>query len=188
MDPLGMDEDGELFCPKTTETPQYAPGVLKHPENGNDAGWLPLTFMQRPYASSCAPGRDAIYAADDSILTWWQPAADDREPTITYSLGYATRFHIRAVRLIWRDIGMETLDGINPGPFRYVIEYSPLAALSSWETLIDASDNTEDLCIDYRETEDVKAFGVRLRILGAPDGITPGLVSLTAFGNHVREK
>ena len=122
------------------------------------------------------------------MLTWWQPAEGDREPVITFRLGDATRYHIRGVRLIWRDIGMETLDNIFPGPFRYVVEYAPDAALTVWETLIDASENTEDLCVDYRETEDVKAYGIRLRILGAPEGITPGLVSLTAFGEAVRER
>jgi hypothetical protein len=54
--------------------------------------------------------------------------------------------------------------------------------------LTDASENTEDLCIDYREIEeDVRAYGIRLRILGAPEGITPGVVSLTAFGTYVSE-
>ena len=171
-----------------TETPQFAPGVLAHPENGNDAGWLPLTFMQRPTATSAAPGRDPLYACDESVLTWWQPAADDPAPVLTYCLGTATRYHIRAVRLIWRDIGMEILDGIVPGPFRYMMEYASDPSLQNWQTLVDASGNREDLCIDYREfDEDIRAYGLRLRILGAPDGITPGVVSLTAFGSSVRE-
>ena len=172
------------------ETPQFAPGVLSHPERGNGTGWLPLTFMQRPTATSHAPGRDPLYASDDSVLTWWQPADRDPEPAITFPLGQpgrATRFTIRAIRLIWRDVGMETTKGIDPGPFRYVIEWSEDPGLTAWQTLIDASDNTEDLPIDYRETEPIKARGVRLRILGSPAGITPGLVSLTAFGNAVRE-
>lgn len=191
MDPIGIDENGELYCPETTEFPQYAPGVLAHPEAGNGTGWLPLTFMQRPTASSEAPGRDALYAADDSVLSWWQPAADDEAPTLTFRFDDSTRFHIRSVRLIWRDIGMEVLDGIYPGAFQYVIEYAPDRALTDWRVLIDGSENTEDLCVDYREIPDadaVKAFGVRLRILGAPQGITPGVVSLTAFGNSVCER
>ncbi|MBQ7983738.1 MAG: hypothetical protein IJ302_09210, partial [Clostridia bacterium] len=141
----------------------------------------------RPSATSAAPGRDPLYASDESVLTWWQPAEDDAAPVITFRLGHATRYHIHAVRLIWRDIGMEVLDGILPGAFRYVVEYAPTPALDTWEMLIDASENTDDLCVDYRETEDVRAYGIRLRILGAPKGITPGVVSLTAFGNYVKE-
>lgn len=187
MDPVGMDENGELYCPAVTETPQYAPGVLPHPEMGNDTGWLPLTFMQRPTATSHAPGREALYASDESVLTWWQPAEGDSEPVITFRLGHSSRYHIRSVRLIWRDIGMETLQGILPGPFRYMVEYAPDPGMQVWETLIDAAQNNEDLCVDYREVEPVMAYGIRLRILGTPTGITPGLVSLTAFGDCVRE-
>ena len=187
MDPVGIDENGELYCPAITETPQYAPGVLPHPERGNDAGLLPLTFLQRPTATSHAPGREPLYASDESVLTWWQPAAGDPAPTITFRLGHSSRYELRSVRLIWRDVGMETLQGILPGPFRYVVEYAPDPTLQSWECWIDASDNTEDLCVDYREGEPALAYGIRLRILGAPKGITPGLVSLTAFGVCARE-
>lgn len=187
MDPVGIDENGELYCPAVTETPQYAPGMLPHPELGNDTGWLPLTFLQRPTATSCAPGRSAIYASDESVLTWWQPADDDAAPTITFRLGHATRYYVHAVRLIWRDVGMETLKGIMPGAFQYVIEYAPNSGLDKWEILIDASENTDDLCVDYRPVDVVMAYGIRMRILGSPKGITPGVVSLTAFGCAVNE-
>jgi hypothetical protein len=86
------------------------------------------------------------------------------------------------MRLLWRDIGMDCENGIDPGPFRYVLEYADSKKPDSWQTLVDASENTEDLCIDYRQFEPVKAYAVRLRILGAPRGITPGLTSLTVFG------
>lgn len=185
MDPLGIDENGELFCPALTETPQYAPGVLEHPELGNDAGLLPLTFLQRPTASSWIEGREPIYASDDSVLTWWQHAPEDPAPQITFPLGSATCYHVHSLRLIWRDIGMECLDGICPGPIQYVAEYATDPEHTQWQTLVDASNNELDLCIDYRQFEPVKAYAIRLRILGAPTGITPGLVSLTAFGTCV---
>ena len=182
MDPVGIDENGELYCPEITETPQYAPGVLAHPEKGNGVGLLPLTFMRRPRATSAMPGRDPLYAADDSVLTWWQPEDSDTEKCITFPLEKLTAFSVEALRLIWRDIGMETLDGICPGPIRYVAEYAVDPKMEQWEMLVDASENKQDLCIDYRQFAPVRAHGIRLRILGAPDGISPGLVSLTAFG------
>lgn len=187
MDPVGIDADGELYCPSLTEAPQCAPGTEIQPEKGNGVDWLPLTFMKRPTATSCAPGRDAIYASDDSVLSWWQPADDDKEPVITFRLGDKTCYTVKSVRIIWRDINMETLDGVYPCAFQYVIEYAKTPGMDKWEMLIDASENRTDLCIDYRETEPVTAYGIRLRILGAPKGITPGLVSLTAFGNCVKE-
>ena len=188
MDPIGIDENGELYCPEVTEVPQYAPGVLEHPELGNGAGLLPLTFMQRPEASSAAPGRDAIYASDESVLSWWQPQSMDPEPCITFPLGVYSAYSVSSFRIIWRDINMETLDGIMPGPFRYVVEYTAAAGSKEWKVLLDASDNQQDLCIDYRQFEPVNAYDVRLRITGAPEGITPGLVSFTVFGRTARTK
>jgi len=181
MDPIGIDENGELFCPAVTDTPQYAPGVLEHPERDNDAGLLPLTFMQNSTVSSAEPGRDGIYAFDDSVLTWWQPRQDDPEKTITVDLRAQLGYVISSLRIIWRDIGMETLDGIYPGPIKYMVEYQPPNS-TEWLTLLDRSDNARDLCVDYTHTDEVSASRLRLRILGAPRGITPGLSSFTAFG------
>ena len=186
MDPLGIDENGELYCPQTTEVPQFAPGVLAHPESGNDAGLLPLTFMQWPTASSAVSGHEALYAVDDSIRTYWQPERKDPEKCITIPLGRNTGYNIESLRIIWRDIGMETLDGILPGPFRYIVEYAS-SPNGNWDLLIDASDNQTDLCIDYRQFPVVKAYSVRLRICGAPEGIEPGLVSFTVFGKSASE-
>lgn len=75
---------------------------------------------------------------------------------------------------------METEDGIFPGPFKYTVEY--MSAANEWTMLLDESKNERDLCVDYREFEPVKAMGIRLTIKGAPKGITPGLVSFSAFG------
>ena len=181
MDVIGIDENGELYCPETTEVPQFAPGVLKNPEKGNGAGLLPLTFMQKAICSSNVPGRDAIYATDDSVLSWWQPEGEDTEKTLEINLGSRKGYNIEALRIVWRDIGMETLDGIEPGPFKYVAEYLHNEE-SEWKTLVDASDNDKDLCVDYRQFEKVTAHKVRLRIVGAPEGIQPGVVSFTVFG------
>ncbi|MBQ2968449.1 MAG: family 43 glycosylhydrolase [Clostridia bacterium] len=180
MDPIGIDENGELYCPETTETPQFAPGILKNPEKGNSAGLVSLNSMIHPTASSCAPGRDAIYSCDENILSWWQPEESDERPQITYDFGKDTFFEIHSFRIIWRDIGMETADGIMPGPFQYIVEY--MAKPNEWKILSDQSKNERDLCVDYRETDTVKALGIRLTITGAPKGITPGLVSFSAFG------
>ncbi|MBQ9940320.1 MAG: family 43 glycosylhydrolase [Clostridia bacterium] len=183
MDPVGVDENGEIFCPGITETPQYAPGVLNHPEEGNSAGLLPLTFNVWPCATSFKEGREPIYASDESVLTWWQPAEDDKQPCITYTVGRnETFYNVSSIRLLWRDIGMDTENGINPGPFRYVVEYASDTKQTNWHTLVDASENDRDLVVDYREFDTVRTCAVRLKILGAPKGITPGLVNLTVFG------
>ena len=138
--------------------------------------------MQTPPAvSSAEPGRDGLYALDESVLTWWQPREDDPDNTITVSLSAQKGYVIHSIRIVWRDIGMETLDGIDPGPFRYVVEYQKPGS-NDWLCLIDCSDNERDLCVDYRQTEQVTASRLRLRIVGALRGIQPGVCDFTAFG------
>ena len=181
MDVIGIDENGELYCPETTEVPQFAPGVLEHPERGNGAGLLPLTFMQPAKASSEVSGREAIYATDDSVISWWQPLTEDTEKTLEIHLGSEKGYNVESMRIIWRDIGMETLEGIYPGAFQYVVEYEDMET-GDWKMLIDASENTRDLCVDYRQFDMVTTKKVRLRVLGAPKGIEPGVVSFTVFG------
>lgn len=187
MDPIGVDENGELFCPETTDTPQFAPGVLPHPENGNSAGLYPLTFMTYPTATSSVYGREPIYASDDSIRTWWEPASDDKEREITFVISQGSAFSIEAYRIIWRDINMETLEGRPCGAFGYKLFYKEKADDKEWKIWLDASDNKDDLCIDFRQPPKVNARIVKLKITSAPKGITPGLVSLTVFGTCVFE-
>ena len=90
------------------------------------------------------------------------------------------------MRLLWRDVGMETLDGIFPGPFQYVIEYRATPS-GDWRTLVDASDNQKDLCVDYRTFPTVRATELRLRILSSPEGIEPGVCQFTAFGRSAED-
>lgn len=184
MDPLGIDENGELYCPACTDMPQYAPGVKARPELGNGTGWVHLCAGTRPEATSHAAGREPLYAVDESVLSWWQPAAGDTAPAITVTFSHSTAYRLRALRLVWRDIGMEILDGVMPGPFRYAVEYASDPECKEWRTLADASENTRDLPVDYREFPEVAGYAVRLRILGAPAGITPGLTDFAVFGNY----
>jgi xylan 1,4-beta-xylosidase len=101
MDPVGFDKDGNLFVHGATETPQWAPGVVADPAHENDSGSIPLTvnklraMNQRGSFSSQRTGRDAAYAVDNSNGTWWEPAEDDNQPTLTIDLGPATEFDVQ---------------------------------------------------------------------------------------------
>ncbi|MBQ3747809.1 MAG: hypothetical protein II863_10440, partial [Kiritimatiellae bacterium] len=86
---------------------------------------------------------------------------------------------IRSFRVIWRDLGLDTNRGVLPGPYRYRVDYRSNGV---WWTWLDASNNDVDLMVDYREAPEVKADAVRLVVLSAPPGITPGLVEFTVFG------
>ena len=98
MDPVGFDKDGNMFVKGPSETPQWAPGVVKDPAKDGDSGSIPLTvnklraMNQRGSFSSQRNGRDAAYAVDNSNGTWWEPAEDDQQPMLTIDLGPATEF------------------------------------------------------------------------------------------------
>jgi len=180
MDPVVINEDGELMVLKNTDSPQWAPGVKDNPYYENDTGLIPLTYSETAFATSNAPGRDALYAVDESMLTWWQPAEDDNEKILTVSL-YG-KYLVSAARVIWRDVGLDYENGILPGPIKYKIEVSK--DRETWETVVDKTQNSKDYMIDYEVFDTVEALQVRLTICDAPKGITPGVISFTVFGKH----
>lgn len=179
FDALGFDENGDIVA-APSEIPQWIPGYISDPHCGNNAGLLPLTQHARVCESSAAAGRDGLYACDDSLLTWWQPAADDPAPTLTVDLS-DHGLTVRAMRLMWRDVGLDVKRGVMPGPFRYRVE--ALSMDGEWVSVLDRTDNAEDLLIDYRPLQTMKATKVRLCVTGHPVGIQPGVMNFTVFGH-----
>jgi hypothetical protein len=178
MDPAGVDADGNLFVIDATERPQYAPGIKRQPELGNDTGLLPCNHRKRCEASSSAPGRDSLYCVDSSTLTWWQPAADDPEPMLTFPLRAC--FEVSAIRLWWRDEGLDYDGGVLPGPFQFKLEGK--LGEGEWFALADKTQNDSDMLIDFLTFETVTVDEVRLVVNSWPKGITPALIDATIFG------
>jgi hypothetical protein len=176
MDPAFIAENGELHVAGASSLPQRLPTA---PKEAGPAGWLPLNAGPKTVGSSDAPNLSGRLAVDDDLRTWWQPAADDKAPTLTSNLT-TPGATVRAVRMIWRDMGLDTKRGANSGPFRYRIDIR--TAADTWTTVIDRSRSTEDLLIDYRECPATQGTAARLVILGAPAGITPGVAEFTVFG------
>ena len=176
MDPAYIGEDGELHVNGASSLPQRLPTASKGVE---PTGWLPLNAGPRTVGSSDAPNLSGRLAVDDDLRTWWQPAADDKSPTLTSNLTIPNAL-VRAVRVIWRDVGLNTKQGAEPGAFRYKVEVQ--TAANTWTTVIDRSESKEDLLIDYRECPATPGTAARLVIVGAPPGITPGVAEFTVFG------
>jgi hypothetical protein len=61
-------------------------------------GWLPLNAGPKTVGSTDAANLSGRPAVDDDLRTWWQPAADDKEPTLTSDLT-APGAVVRAVRV-----------------------------------------------------------------------------------------
>lgn len=185
MDLVAVDENKELYCPNgVTDTPQYIPGYRKNPvEEGNSPGYYLLTGWCRPEGSSAKTGRDALYACDESCLTWWEPAEGDVVPMLTCDL--CARYEVGAVRIFWKENGLDYDEGVCPGPIRYYVEgYTG----EGWELLIDRRGSEEDLNIDYRVFQPRYCLKVRLVIKGWPEGVRPGVVDFSVFGRRSEER
>jgi xylan 1,4-beta-xylosidase len=178
MDPVEFDARGDMRVPRASSTPQWLPGAA--PAGGSpDTGWLPLNGGVQTLGSSHAPNLPGRQAVDTDLRTWWQPADGDTTPVLTSRL-YAPAT-IRAVRLAWRDIGLDSNRGILPGPYRYRVELETRPG--SWQTVLDRSTSDDDLLVDYREIEPTVASKARLVVTAWPKGITPGVAEFTVFGN-----
>lgn len=184
MDRVEIDANGELYVPYATSLPQWLPGKIPVGQTNADTGWLPINGGVSTIGSSSAPNLLGRFAVDNELRTWWQPAADDPQPMLTSQIPVAAK--ICAVRVIWRDVGLDTNRGVQPGPFRYRVELE--TAKNQWTTILDRSESKEDLLIDYREVTPTVGSRARLVILGWPEGITPGVAEFTVFGKTVADK
>lgn len=185
MDLVDVDENGELFCPSgVTFTPQYIPSEnTKKGAGENSTHELPVNTRYIPTASSFIEGREPHFSSDESPLTWWQPSDDDAEPTLTFTLKQGT-YKVTASRVWWKEQGLDYAAGVLPGPFKYIIEgYDG----KEWYTLLDRSDLEVDLNIDYCDFDAGICKAVRIRIVGWPKGMKPGIVDFTVFGKRYVE-
>jgi xylan 1,4-beta-xylosidase len=178
MDPVGFDADGEMSILGPTETPQFAPGIVATPANGNDAGLLPLTVNQPVRASSHKEGREPEYAVDNVIRTWWEAATDQGPQWLQVDMEY--EYQVYSGRTLFGDRGLSYPTGVVPGPYSYRIEGS--CDEKTWTVLCDRSGNAVDRHIAYDTWEPRKARFVRLVVLSAPPGMRISIWEFTVFG------
>ncbi len=182
MQPLGFDENGDIIPTVADDNPQWLPGVKENPHLDNNAGLVPMTHFRTYTVSSEAPGRTGIYALDESALSWWQPASDDKEPTLTVdTIIYKGKPEMMAyaARIAWRYVGMNVLQGKLPVPIKYKIEVLDLN--DNWVCVLDKTNNTDDLYFDYQILKPTYAKKVRLVITDkGPFDI--GVIDFSVYG------
>ena len=183
MDPIEIDENGEIMTVTNTDTPQWAPGLVSDPYDNGNTGLLPLTINTPAEASSSAPGRDSLYAVDENLQSWWQPDKNDTEKTLTLDL--RGNYTASAMRIIWRDVNINPDENRVAGAFQYKVSVS--VDNKNWTTVVDKSDNKTDYLIDYEVFDTVRANFVRLTVVGSPEGIEPGIIDFTVFGEYYEE-
>lgn len=187
MDRVAVDENGELYMPcGVTDTPQYSPlaenvkGMAFSCENAEQkfgAGLKSLTGWVRPEVTSFASGREGVFATDENVLSFWQPSDDDSSSAIECDL--SGKYMVGAVRLFWRDVNLDYSKGLTPVPVRYVLEG---ICENRTVVLVDASNQKEELNVDYKTFDMQKCERVRLKILPRENGMKTGLIDFAVFG------
>jgi xylan 1,4-beta-xylosidase len=204
MDAAGFDKDGNLFVRGPTETPQWAPGVVADPAHNGDSGSIPLTINKlsgmnaRGQASSQRAGHEAAYAVDNSNGTWWEPAADDDQPSLTMDLGPTTEFDppqqftIDSCRIEFmagggmggrRGGGAPAVAGTKA--HQYKIEASTDG--TTFTTVLDKTGNAATKYTEFEEIPPTVCRYIRFTITGWPHvGTAPlGIMEFTVFGKPV---
>jgi hypothetical protein len=190
MDPVGFDEDGNLFVRGPSEAPQWVPGVKAQPWLGNDSDSGPVSINKFTYAASSErPGFRATYAFDNNVRTWWEPAADDREPWLLIDLGSANptdpvqEFIVDSCRVLFSDAYLNLAEDIAPGPYQYRVEVSSDG--KAFSLALDQARNEVDNNVAFAEFPPARCRYVRLRITGGPRRVPIGILDFTVFGRPV---
>ena len=208
MDPIGFDAAGNMFV-HTSETPQWAPGVVSDPARHSDSGSVPLSINklrnlnQRGRFSSQRPGHDAAYALDNSNGTWWEPAEDDAQPSLTIDLGSTTQFageqlfrvdssrvEFTAGRGGFGGRGGPQAPAQSPtgsAAFRYKIEASRDG--QTFTTILDKTANNVTRYTEFDELPPTECRYVRFTITDWPHLSTSplGITEYTVFGKPVEK-
>ncbi len=195
MDRIVFDKEGNMSV-KITDTPQWAPNVVKDPTKGN-SGSLPVTINKiramnaLSKFSSEQPGRYAAYAVDNSSGTIWEPDPSDEQPTLTVELSPATRFDvvqlftIDGVRLMFnggrRGFGRPSGNAQAPADiYKYKIEVSMDG--ETYTTALDQTNNDISRNTIFEEIPPVKCRFVRLTMTDWPKTSPLGIIEFTVFG------
>jgi hypothetical protein len=204
MDPIAFDRDGNMTV-RVSDTPQWAPGVVSDPAKDGDSGSVPVSINKvrsmnaLSRSSSEQPGRHAAYAVDNSSGTWWEPAPDDAQPTLTVDLGPATRFDvvqlftIDSVRLMFTGGGRFGGRGGAPAAamtnapsapatraFQYKIEVSTDG--NTFSTVLDQTGNQVPRNTIFEEITPTQCRLVRLTMVNWPRTTPLGIIEFTVFG------
>lgn len=176
MDPVRFTDDGEMVVDGPTETPRRAPAFT----GPDDTGLIPLSINMRVTASSHSPGRDARYAVDNALQTWWQAAATDGSPWLNIDL--EDTFQVSAARIIFGDESLDYIAGVAMGPYTYRIMGSVDG--EQWTILCDQSANAIDRHIAYETWDAAATRHVKLEVLTAPPGMAVAVWEMTVFGGY----
>lgn len=206
MDPVGFDEQGNMFVRGPSETPQWAPGVVDDPAREGNSGSIALTINKlgtintRSTFSSQRTGHEAAYATDNSNGTWWEPAEEDQQPSLTIDLSPATEFD-SVQQFMIDSCRIEFMTGSNRMGFggmrvttqpksdatahQYKIEASVDG--SSYITVLDQTRNSATKYVEFAEIPPTACRFIRLTLTQWPKTSSSnlGIMEFTVFGTPI---
>jgi len=207
MDPIGFDKNGNMFVRGPSETPQWAPGAVADPIYNGDSGSVPLTVNKiramnaQSSFSSQRPGHEAAYAIDNSNGTWWEPAEEDVQPSLTLDLGPATEFDpvqqftIDSCRIEFiAGRGRFGFGGsppatepANTGPIAHQYKIEASSDGTTFTTILDKTSNNVTKYTEFEEIPPTACRFIRFTITGWPrNGDAPlGIMEFTVFGKPI---
>jgi hypothetical protein len=209
MDPIAFDENGDPYTLGPSETPQWAPGVVRDPVHAGDSGSVAVSINKiramhtESTFSSERPGHEAAYATDDWNGTVWEPAENDKQPTLNIDLVAPTEFEtgqyfqIDSSRIEfatgnpWGFFGgrgkTEAVKAAPVGPkaFHYKIETSIDG--KQYTTVLDKTNNEITRYTEFDEIPPTKCRFVRLILTDWPrnNGTPLGVIEFTVFGKAI---
>jgi xylan 1,4-beta-xylosidase len=185
--PVSFDADGDIYCNTAlADYPQFLPGEIINPVQNNLAGMMLLSYKKYATASSSLSNHNVNYAVDEDIRTYWSAQTGNADEWLMIDLG--KECDIEAVQLNFAEEGItpELVRGrSNPVYQQYILEISNDGSV--WNTLIDKSNNLQDIPHDYCElSQPAKARYFRLKNVFTPGNGKFAVRDLRVFGNSAK--
>jgi hypothetical protein len=142
-----------------------------------------------------------MYAFDNNVRTWWQPAADDAQPWLMLDLGCRNptdpnqEFVVDSVRILFDAAPPERTNlvvdghtgwypnagrGIAPATYPYKIEVS--LDNKTYNTVADRTGNVKAQNVEFAEFAPIRCRYIKLTITAPPKAAPMAVLDFTVFG------
>ncbi len=216
--PTAVDAQGVMHSNTAFgDYPQYYPGVKQNAVENNFTDWLLLSLKKYVEVSSTLEGYAAANAVDEDMMTHWAAATGNPDEYMTVDFGKECDIYAMQINFdqqpdpntqgggarggrgmggfgggggMGMGMGMMGMRGGAGGaPARYQSYTVQISNdKENWSTILDKSNNTQDLRHDYIELEKpVKARYVKLANVFTPSGMF-AIKDFRIFGNENKAK
>ncbi|HEX2969623.1 MAG TPA: family 43 glycosylhydrolase [Bacteroidales bacterium] len=183
--PAGFDSEGKMYCNTAFgDYPHYLPDSKADHLKSRFTGWMLLNYNKPVTVSSALTGYPAGFAVDEDIKTYWSAVSGNEGEWISTDLGAVST--VRAIQINYADQDAELMGKVSGIFHRYKLLVSTDG--KKWTTLIDKSDNNNDVPHDYIELEKpVPARYLKIENIHVPTGKF-AISGFRVFGNGNGQK